>query len=222
MHQFWRCHNKEFYLLKSAMKSLYLHCILRAFRSHNSDGTLQIFAYAVMDNHFHSLMNYLDGSPRLSGFLRQAHALFGSKYNRLVKRSGKVAEGRPKTSVVENIEHLMRVHFYIEANPIRAGKCTARQLRHYKFSSYRFYAFGLKDEFSSMLTVPEWYLKLGSSARQRQHRYRSLFQEYLGKAVERVDIFASFIGSPIFRLSASQVVLDLLSQRKTLQCIESG
>jgi REP element-mobilizing transposase RayT len=136
VHQFWRCHNKEFYLGAAKIKSLYLNCIKRALKSHNKDGSLKIYAFTVMDNHFHNLMDYQSGSGKLSAFLRQAHSLFGATFNRWHKRSGKVAEGRPKTSLIENIEHLMRVHFYIEANPIRAARCTINQLRFYKHSSY--------------------------------------------------------------------------------------
>ena len=214
IHQFWRCHNKEFYLLKSSIKALYLQCVQRALKSHNKDGSLQIFAYTVMDNHFHSLMNYRDGSSKFSRFLRQAHGLFGAKFNKLNKRSGKVAEGRPKTSLIENIEHLMRVHFYIEANPVRAGKCSVNLLRCYKFSSYRYYAYGIKDEFTSILTVPEWYRKLGRTARLRQSRYRTLFLDYLRKPTEKVEMFSAFIGSTLWRLSALKLLSEALSERK--------
>ncbi len=169
-----------------------------------------MFAYTVMDNHFHNLMAFADGSSCLSNFLRQAHSLFGSAYNKLHKRFGKVAEGRPKTSLIENVEHLMRVHFYIEANPVRAGRCTLKQLHFYKFSSYRFYAYGIKDEFSELLTPPDWYQALGPTARLRQARYRSLFRDYLDQAESGIKLLATFIGSTQWvetsRQMASQMV----------------
>ncbi len=210
LHQFWRCHNKEFYLKRPEMKSLYLQSIKQALKTHNKDNSLKIHAYTCMTNHFHSLMNYLDGSPNLSNFFRQAHSLFGARYNRLHDRSGKVAEGRPKTSLIENIEHQMRVHFYIEANPIRAGLCSEKQLRGYKHSSYRFYAWGISDEFTEILTIPEWYLALGKTARERQSRYRTLFQEYLGKPMGREEFFAPLIGSSLWKLQIGQKIIILV------------
>lgn len=202
VHQFWRCHNKEFYLGAAKIKSLYLNCIKRALKSHNKDGSLKIYAFTVMDNHFHNLMDYQSGSEKLSAFLRQAHSLFGATFNRWHKRSGKVAEGRPKTSLIENIEHLMRVHFYIEANPIRAARCTINQLRFYKHSSYRFYAYGIQDEFTEILSVPEWYKQLGKTRFQRQHRYRALFQEYLSSLQQGLKILAPFIGTQSWEIES--------------------
>lgn len=207
VHQFWRCHNREHYLKAPKIKALYFQTIKEALKSHNKEESLRIQAYTCMDNHFHNLIHYRQGSPKLSAFLRQSHSLFGARYNRRYNRSGKVAESRPKTSLIENTEHVMRVHFYIEANPIRAGKSTLKQLRSYKYSSYRFYAYGIKDEFTLILTVPDWYLELGSSPRERQHRYRSLFLEYLGKALDRTEFFAPFIGSALWRLRSVQTVI---------------
>jgi putative transposase len=215
VHQFWRCHNKEFYLNAGKIKSLYLTCVKRALDTHNEDGSLKIYAYTVMDNHFHNLMDYQDGSGKLSAFLRQAHSLFGAAYNRSHKRSGKVAEGRPKTSLIENIEHLMRVHFYIEANPIRAAKCTLKQLRFYKYSSYRFYAYGIKDEFTSILTTPDWYRQLGTTLRERQYRYRALFQEHLGKLQQGFKILVPFIGSDIWQITSKEEVRRLIKSLYT-------
>ncbi len=211
IHQYWRCHNREFYLQSSKMKSLYLQCLKDASITHNKDNCLYIQAYTCMDNHFHNLINYNQGSQKLSGYLRQSHSLFGSRYNRLHKRSGKVAESRPKTSLIENTEHQMKVHFYIEANPIRAGKCSEKQLRCYKYSSYRFYAYGVEDEFTKLLTIPTWYMELGTGALQRQYTYRRLFREYLSMVLDRIEFFAPFIGTALWRVRSLQQVSKLLN-----------
>lgn len=210
VHQFWRCHNREYYLKLPSMKILYLQAVKESLKTHNKKNSLKIYAYTCMDNHFHNLLHYNQGSPELSAFLRQSHSLFGIRYNRRHRRSGKVAEGRPKTSLIENVEHLIRVHFYIEANPLRSGKCNLKQLRHYQYSSYRFYAYGVRDEFTELLTVPEWYWALGETERQRQHRYRSLFREYLGKALDRSEFFSPFIGNTLWRLRSLQKVIQIL------------
>ena len=142
--------------------------------------------------------------------MRHAHGIFGSQYNRIHKRSGKVAEARPKTSLIQNTEHEMRVHFYIEANPIRAGICSPEQLKNYKFNSFRFYAYGIKDEYTKLLTLPQWYLELGSTQKERQRTYRKLFYEYLNEQSSPQWNFKNFeqafIGSGLWRIEQERRV----------------
>lgn len=160
---------------------------------------LEFNAFCVMDNHFHHLIQYRDGAHHLSSLMRHCHGIFGQRYNKLNNRSGKVAESRPKTSLIENIDHTMQVHMYIEANPIRAGKCKLNQLKLQKYCSYAFYAYGIKNEFTSLLTVPDWYIALGKNAIQRQIKYRQLFEQYLKESkLIKIEIMAKFIGSKIW------------------------
>jgi hypothetical protein len=77
----------------------------------------------------------------------------------------------------------MRVHFYVEANPIRAGFRKLENLKDYVYSSYGFYAYGKRTKFTHLLTFPEWYLRLGKTFRERQVQYRKLFRAYLGEYV---------------------------------------
>lgn len=213
VHQFWRCHNKEFYLTTPKIKTLYMNSIIEAFSSHNKTDQVSIQAYAVMDNHFHSLMTYQNGSSNLSVVLRQAHSIFGARYNRIHSRSGKVAEGRPKTSVVGDEEHQMRVHFYIESNPIRAGKMNLKQLCWCKYSTYRFYAYGIRDEFSKLVSIPQWYMNLGANRMERQARYRGLFLKYLRDTKARLNLFSFFIGNRAWREKAMNMVQLLLIKK---------
>jgi putative transposase len=117
--------------------------------------------------------------------MRYAHGLFGARYNRSKDRSGKVAEGRPKTPRVQNDYHAMRLHFYIEANPIRAKFRTLENLKNYTYSSYGFYAYGIWTQFTYRLTIPAWYTNLGKTARERQRKYRKLFLAYLKESTEQ-------------------------------------
>ena len=140
--------------------------------------------------------------------MRSAHSIFGQAFNRIHKRSGKVANERPKTSLVENQEHALRVHFYIEANPVRANKIKIEKLRFYKYSSYRFYAYGEKDELTKHLKIPNWYLELGKTFQERQKNYRYLFSKYLEENLKTLKIYEElFIGG----------ISWLLEKRKNLQ-----
>ncbi len=217
VHQYWRCHNREFYLQNDFMKALYLNCVIEALRSHGKNGCVKIHAYTCMDNHFHNVTSFDQGSQKFSAFLRQAHSLFGARYNKIHKRSGKVAEGRPKTPLIENSEHQMRVQFYVEANSIRTGKYTERTLRFNKYSSYRFYAYGIHDAFTNMLTTPDWYIELGKNDRERQHRYRTLFLEYLKLTLNRTEFFQLFIGSAIWKIRRISKIVEMLMTQSDLK-----
>ena len=137
--------------------------------------------------------------------MRQQHALFGIRYNRANNRSGKVAEGRPKTPLIQNDQHQMRVHFYVEANPIRAKIRKLENLKDYIYSSYGFYAYGKTTKFTPLLTKPNWYLNLGDTDQERQTKYRKLFRDYLDEYnPNNSEIYKkAFIGDEIWILETS-------------------
>lgn len=180
VHSMWRCHNKEFYLKANSVKDLLLNCIKETFkRKVHLFEKVKVHAYCVMNNHYHQLSTYSGGSRFLSEMMKYGHSLFGARFNRMFKRSGKVAEARPKTPMLEKDDCEMYVQFYIEANPIQAGICNLENLKNYKYSSYRYYAYGFRDEFTDILTEPVWYLALGKTARERQEKYRIYFQDFV-------------------------------------------
>jgi putative transposase len=185
VHLYWRCHNREFYLNDDKAKDLYMKCVNDSLEYKKQGENCHIHAYCVMNNHFHQSVTYTGGSNNLSRFMRYAHGLFGARYNRSKDRSGKVAEGRPKTPRVQNDYHAMRLHFYIEANPIRAKFRTLENLKHYTYSSYGFYAYGIRTQFTYRLTIPAWYTNLGKTARERQRKYRKLFVAYLKESAKQ-------------------------------------
>ena len=216
VHMFSRCHNKEMYFEQKTIKHLYMSIFKDSLQIKSTyKDKLTVNAFCIMDNHFHHLIHYTDGAHNLSNFMRRCNGVFGQRFNRLNRRSGKVSESRPKTSLIENIDHTMKVHMYIEANPIRAGKCSLKQLKHYKFCSYAFYAYGIKNEFTELLTIPDWYTALGSNAIQRQIKYRMLFEEYLKESkLLKIEIMANFIGSKLWVIKELRRYRDLSKNRK--------
>ena len=107
----------------------------------------------------------------------------------------------------------MRVHFYVEANPIRAKFRTLENLKSYVYSSYGFYAYGKKTKFTHLLTIPEWYLQLGKTAQERQTKYRKLFREYVNKYNPNISqIYKKvFIGTEIWILESKARIKKLLT-----------
>lgn len=178
VHKYWQAHDRQFLLLDPAVKNLYLKSTAFALKHKSVQEEVKLHAFCVMSNHAHQLLSYKSTSHFLSNYMRLAHSRFGQIFNKWHNRAGAVVCGRPKTPLVQpNQWHLMRVHFYIESNPLRAKM--VRNLKLYKASSFRFYAWGITDDLSRNLDTPEWYLKLGNTARDRQSKYRKLFDRYL-------------------------------------------
>lgn len=183
VHMYWRSHNREFLLQGDGAKREYVDSLdfgrwIRKAVDVPEALSVKIHAFGIMDNHTHASLSY-DHLDDLSRFMQQAHGRFGARLNKKLRRLGSVGNERPRTSLVQNERHAIQVHFYIEANPVRAGLCKPENLKHYKWSSYRFYAYGVVDEQTKILTPPAWYVALGSTAEQRQSRYRSLFMDYI-------------------------------------------
>lgn len=180
VHLFWRCHNRDFHLRSKATKKLYFECLEKALKYRKNGESCQIHSFCAMDNHFHQTVSYTGGWERLSATFHYGHGLFGARFNRATKRTGAVFNGRPKTPLIQNQAHERRVHFYVEANPIRAGLCKLEELKNNPYSSYAFYAHGKRSKFTYLLTIPNWYIQLGNTWKSRQRRYRKLFELYLG------------------------------------------
>jgi putative transposase len=97
-----------------------------------------LYGYCLLANHFHLLLR-----PRESSISRIMQSLLVShtqRYHRHHRSGGHVWQGRFKSPVIQDDEHLLIVLRYIEANPLRA-KIVARA-EDYPWSSYRAHALG--------------------------------------------------------------------------------
>ena len=177
---FWRGHNKEHVLGEHASKITFLECVQNDYVQKRSKEEFVIHGYCVMGNHFHELSAITGSREAYSEHMRASHGRFGLIFNKRHKRLGKVAHDRPRTLVIENKEHEMRVLFYIDANPVRARLTKhPTDIKWREFSSCRFYAYGETGKHTQMLTPPDWYLALGDTPKKRQAAYRRLLDRYL-------------------------------------------
>jgi hypothetical protein len=131
---------------------------------------VNIFAYTLMPNHYHLLLQTRRAN------LSKAMQWFGTTYTRHYNNKnscrGHLFQGRYKSILVENDAYLVRLSCYIHRNPLRAG--LVKRLIQYRWSSYPVYAYG-KDH-------PEWlqtHLILSQSAAKDPHlAYRRKVQRY--------------------------------------------
>ncbi len=87
------------------------------------------------------------------------------RHHRVHQSSGHVWQGRFKSPVVQDDDHLLAVLRYIEANPVRAGLVASAG--EYRWSSFTAHGLGQADEFLDLLPFYE-EIAATPSARRRK------------------------------------------------------
>jgi hypothetical protein len=88
-----------------------------------------------MGNHYHLALETPE--PNLGEGMRWLQSVFAMRFNRYRRERGHIFQGRYKSIVLEGWERLGWLCHYIHLNPVRAGICSAAELRSYRFGSYR-------------------------------------------------------------------------------------
>ena len=206
VHKIWRGHNKEFNLELPEWKQKYVSIL----ESELKKSSTIYNAFTLMDNHVHEIVKLMLQND-FSELMRRHHSKYGSYFNKERNRSGKVAEDRAKTCLLEDDRAQMEVTFYVHANPYRAKMLRSRAVN-YPFSTHRLYAYGKRDPWTRFVRFPDWYMRLGKTNKLRQSKYRQLFAAYLrSKGLERTSKFSRhFYGAPLWILENKQRIKKLL------------
>ncbi|MEQ9210374.1 MAG: transposase [Pseudomonadales bacterium] len=168
-HIVQRGNNRQSCFLTKNDVAVYANSLLESSRQNQVD----IHAWVFMTNHIHLL-----ASPQKEGALSRMMQSVGCAYahyfNKKHERTGTLWEGRYLSCIVQTEVYLLRCYRYIELNPVRAG--IVSDPADYGWSSYRCNALGVP---AKLCTPHELYLRLGSTAQERQASYRDLFSQEL-------------------------------------------
>ncbi|HET9653526.1 MAG TPA: transposase, partial [Usitatibacter sp.] len=114
----------------------------------------RLHAYVLMPNHVH-LLATPDEPENISRAMRRLGQRYVQHFNKAYGRTGAMWEGRFKSIPVDSTLYLLRLHRYIEQNPLRAR--LVEHPRDYPWSSYRYNA----EQWPSTLVQPhETYLEM--------------------------------------------------------------
>jgi putative transposase len=142
---------------------------------------VDIFAYVLMDNHYHLLLRTTRAN--LSKAMQWFGTTYTRRFNNRHSRSGHLFQGRYKSLIVENDAYLTQLSCYIHRNPLRAN--IVQRLASYRWSSYLEYAYGRKAQ--------QWMstdLILAQFAGDDPHQlYRQKVQQY---AKEEANLWEDF------------------------------
>jgi REP element-mobilizing transposase RayT len=101
----------------------------------NRPGGPQLYAWALLSNHFHLLLR--SGEGRLSPMMRRLMTGHAVSYNLRYKRQGHLFQNRFKSIVVEEETYFLELVRYIHLNPVRAGIVkTPEELGGYPYSGH--------------------------------------------------------------------------------------
>jgi REP element-mobilizing transposase RayT len=96
---------------------------------------IKIFAYCLMDNHYHLLLQTPNAG--LSRAMRHLDGIYTQRFNRSHHRDGPLFRGRYKAILLDAEEYFLSVGRYIHQNPVKAG--TVSDMDRYCWSSHRGY-----------------------------------------------------------------------------------
>ncbi|KPA09169.1 toxin RelE [Candidatus Magnetomorum sp. HK-1] len=139
---------------------------------------IEIFAYVLMDNHYHLILK--THHANLSKSMQWLGTTYTRRFNVSNNRSGHLFQGRYKSLIVENDSYLLRLSCYIHRNPLRAQM--VKRLIDFKWSSYLAYAYDRKH--------PEWLntkflLDQFVNVSDKHKSYRLMLQKYSNKEKEK-------------------------------------
>lgn len=107
---------------------------LRMLKKYAMESRVTIYAYCLMDNHVHLLLQSEQSS--LSEFMKRLAGNYATYFNEKYERIGTLFQSRFKSEPVEDERYFLTVLRYIILNPERAG---VRRRDNYQWSAYREY-----------------------------------------------------------------------------------
>ncbi|HZW33973.1 MAG TPA: transposase [Isosphaeraceae bacterium] len=143
---------------------------LRAIGDLKQRRPFAFYGYCLMPNHIHLLIRPLETPiSRLMQSLLVSHT---QRYHRRHQSGGHVWQGRFKSPVIQDDDHLLTVLRYIEANPLRARMVAAAG--EYRWSSFAAHGLGHLDPLLDSIAE---YEALAKTPRTRRRRWSAFVHQ---------------------------------------------
>ena len=166
-HIIQRGHNRQVIFVEEEDYLYYLD----ALREWKEKLGCKIYAYCLMTNHVHLVIDPGEHAENLGLFMKRVAGRQTRYVNKMERRSGTLWEGRYKSSPIDANEYLLACCRYVELNPLRAGMVD--NPGKYPWSSCQIKT-GIEKQ--SWLDFDPYYLSLGNTPEERAERYREWLQ----------------------------------------------
>ncbi len=162
---------------------------------------LSVYAWALMDNHFHLLVK--SGKQSLSESMRRLLTGYVINFNRRHRRYGHLFQNRYKSILCEEDVYLLELARYIHLNPVRAGVVKGvRELGDYPWTGHGVIMGRQKREWQDVGVVLSYF-------GERRKKAISRYEEYVGEGI-RQGRRPELVGGGLIRsLGGWSVVLSM-------------
>ncbi len=170
-----------------------------------------IFAFCIMDNHYHISLRISDEN------LHQFMHYLGSSYANFLVRSGwegHVFAGRYKAVRIEEEEYFLVVNRYIHLNPVEAG--IAQRPGDYAWSNYCDCIYGRDSEWTDSSWLEEYF---GHDATEARREYRAFVEGAIGDGVrypENEVVAQALLGSEVFLKRIKTGIRDEIGEKRVI------
>ncbi|MEJ0086984.1 MAG: transposase [Pseudomonadota bacterium] len=130
---------------------------------------LKIYAYCLMSNHVHLVVDPGDDATNISTLMKRAAGRHSRRLNSRNAWSGSLWESRFKCSPIDSDRYLLACCRYVDQNPVRAKLVSRPQ--EYRWSSYRARA-GLTS--CAFLDIDPVLFALAATPERRHELYKKL------------------------------------------------
>jgi REP element-mobilizing transposase RayT len=155
----------------------------------------QLFAYALMTNHIHLMVQTGEIHP-VSKFMQVVNTAYTIYMNKKYHRVGHIFQGRYHSVLVEKDSYALELTRYIHLNPVRAGMARAPEA--YRWSSYQAYL----GRHENRMVDTELILDMISPLKAHQ---RELYSQFVkdglsmrGPGLEQELLARHILGTPEF------------------------
>lgn len=163
---------------------------VKLLKRYKKELKFKLYHFCLMPNHLHFVIEpTIEGS--LSKIMLRLTLAYTWYFNHKYGGVGHAWQGRFKSSLLDKEDYFIWCGLYNELNPVRAGLVARPE--DWRWSSYRFYAFGEIDPLmEGLIDIDPYYLQLGRSDDERQKKYREnvegvMKEEFLKNIRKQLD-----------------------------------
>ena len=109
--------------------------LLRIIINKKRENQFILYAYCLMDNHFHLVLKECDDN--ISHIMKRINTTYVVYFNKKYQINGHLFQNRFKSEIVENDAYLLALVRYVHNNPLKAGLVDT--LENYQWSSFLYY-----------------------------------------------------------------------------------
>ena len=151
---------------------------LKYCREAKEEFDYRLFTYALMDNHFHLLLQ-MEKDSSLSKLMQHVQFQFARYMNKKYQRVGHLFQGRFGSLPVETDSYFLTVDRYIQLNAVRAGMVAMPE--DFRWSSYRERFQPLTDNWIDHQPALDYF---GKDRKTQLEGYRRFTEEGISRPAE--------------------------------------